>query len=156
MPASKKNPVPTARVRASRRVDRAPHLAFGQRLASFRTAAGLTQSQLADRLGVSRRQIAYYESGTGRPPGALLAMLADLFEVSTDVLLGRAAPAPPAGRLSRSLLEQLNEVERLGRDSGRRLERVISQFIAEEKRRHAPSRRATPKGAAAAVRRAAR
>lgn len=114
---------------------RAPHEEFGARLASFRTAAALTQSELAERVGVSRRQIAYYESGTGRPPGALLSLLADLFEVSTDVLLGREVPKAPADRLSRALLAQLRRAERLGSDVCRRLEHVLEQFVTEEERR---------------------
>lgn len=100
----------------------------------------MTQSQLAQRLGVSRRQIAYYESGTGRPPGALLAVLADLFEVSTDVLLGREVPKAPANRLSRALLVQLQQAEKLGSDACRRLEKMLQRFIVEEKKKRPASR----------------
>lgn len=114
---------------------RARHEDFGSRLAAFRNAAALTQSELARLVGVSRRQIAYYESGTGRPPGALLSLLADLFEVSTDVLLGREVPKAPADRLSRALLVQLRRAERLGADVCRRLEHVLEQFVAEEERK---------------------
>lgn len=132
---------------ARRRNARAPHEDFGARLASFRTAAALTQSELAERVGVSRRQIAYYESGTGRPPGALLSLLADLFEVSTDVLLGREVPKAPADRLSRALLVQLRRAERLGSDVCRRLEHVLEQFVAEEERkRGAPGTRGRARG----------
>jgi transcriptional regulator with XRE-family HTH domain len=122
-------------------VPKAPHEDFGSRLAAFRTAAALTQSQLAERLGVSRRQIAYYESGTGRPPGALLALLADLFQVSTDVLLGREVTKAPASRISSALLVQLQQAEKMGSDVCRRLERVLQQFIVEEKRKRVPSAR---------------
>jgi len=75
---------------AARRVWRAP-------CGAAKTAT-LTQSMLAARLKVSRRQIAYYESGQGRPPGALLAKLADLFQISTDSLLGRRRPQAPTAR----------------------------------------------------------
>jgi transcriptional regulator with XRE-family HTH domain len=118
-----------------------PHQDFGSRLAALRQAAALTQSQLAERLGISRRQIAYYESGTGRPPGALLPLLADMFEVSTDVLLGRELPRMPASRISRALLDQLQQAERMGSDACRRLEGVLRQFIIEEKRKRAPAKR---------------
>jgi transcriptional regulator with XRE-family HTH domain len=141
MPAPKKSGGARPRAASRTRPSRAPHEDFGSRLAALRTAAALTQSQLAQRLGVSRRQIAYYESGTGRPPGALLALLADLFQVSTDVLLGREVTKAPASRLSRALLDQLQQVERMGTDVCRRLERVLQQFIVEEQRRRAPARR---------------
>lgn len=109
-----------------------PHGAFGARLASFRTAASLTQRELADRLGVTRRQIAYYESGSGRPPGALLGLLADLFRVSTDVLLGREVSKAPASRLSSAALTRLQQIERMGADVCRRLEATLEQFILAE------------------------
>lgn len=35
---------------------------FGARLAELRKAAGFTQQQLADEVGVSRRMVAYYEA----------------------------------------------------------------------------------------------
>lgn len=169
MPATKKSSAASPRARAGSRrktapkaapkVAKAPHEDFGSRLAAFRTAAALTQSQLAERLGVSRRQIAYYESGTGRPPGALLALLADLFQVSTDVLLGREVTKAPASRISSALLGQLQQAERMGSDVCRRLERVLQQFIIEEKRKRSPApRRSTSKARAksSAARRRAR
>jgi transcriptional regulator with XRE-family HTH domain len=170
MPATKKSAGASARARAgarpkiapksaARSVPKAPHEDFGSRLAAFRTAAALTQSQRAERLGVSRRQIAYYESGTGRPPGALLALLADLFQVSTDVLLGREVAKAPASRISSALLVQLQQAEKMGSDVCRRLERVLQQFIVEEKRKRVPSARRdakTTRGKASGARRRAR
>ncbi|MCZ8132267.1 MAG: helix-turn-helix transcriptional regulator [Steroidobacteraceae bacterium] len=117
---------------------------FGARLAQLRAGASLTQSELAERVGVSRRQIAYYESGTGRPPGALLGLLADLFQVSTDVLLGRAVQKAPASRLSRALLVRLRQVENLGADACRRFERVLERFVDEEQGRAKPARTGGP------------
>ncbi len=111
---------------------KAPHRDFGTRLAGFRSAASLTQRELADRLGVTRRQIAYYESGSGRPPGALLGLLADLFRVSTDVLLGREVSKAPASRLSSAALARLQQIERMGSDVCRRLESALEQFIVAE------------------------
>jgi transcriptional regulator with XRE-family HTH domain len=123
------------KARGARR-DKAPHGAFAARLAGLRTDARLTQAELAGRLGASRRQIAYYESGRGRPPGALLGTLADLFHVSTDSLLGRES-ARPAGKLGSAVLGKLRVIERMGADAARRLESTLDQFIiAEEWRRH--------------------
>ena len=124
---------------------------FGERLAALRSAAALTQRELAARLGVSRRQIAYYESRAGRPPGALLGLLADLFEVSTDALLGRAVAAGAGGRLSRVVLGHLKRIERMGIDACRRLETTLERFVAEEGRRDA--RRPATRRCKAATRR---
>jgi transcriptional regulator with XRE-family HTH domain len=130
--------------RSSKAKAKAQHGEFGARLAGFRTAASLTQRELADRLGVTRRQIAYYESGSGRPPGALLGLLADLFRVSTDVLLGRAVSKAPASRLSGAVLGHLQQIERMGADVCRRLEAALEQFIIVEGGRRKPRGRARP------------
>jgi len=116
---------------------KAPHAAFGTRLATLRTTAALTQVGLARRLGVSRRQIAYYESGQGRPPGALLGRLADQFSMSTDALLGRRTTEPAALRLGRPVLTRLRAIERLGTRVGTRLVATLDQFIASESRKRA-------------------
>ena len=133
-----------------------PHGDFGARLAGLRTAASLTQRELADRLGVTRRQIAYYESGNGRPPGALLGLLADLFRVSTDVLLGRDVSKAPASRLSSAVLARLQQIERMGARVCRRLEAMLEQFILTEQWRKgggAKRRRAAAASASGPARR---
>lgn len=60
---------------------------FGRRLASLRQAAGLTQQELGDRVGASRRVIAYYEAESKYPPAHLLVPLAKALSTSTDDLL---------------------------------------------------------------------
>lgn len=61
---------------------------FGKRLAKFRKASGLTQQQLGDKVGVSKRVIAYYEGETKYPPTHLIAPLSKALNVSADELLG--------------------------------------------------------------------
>jgi transcriptional regulator with XRE-family HTH domain len=61
---------------------------FGRRLAALRKARGLSQRDLAARVGISHRMIAYYEAQTKRPPAAKLPTIAKALMVSTDQLLG--------------------------------------------------------------------
>ncbi|MFZ1985328.1 MAG: helix-turn-helix transcriptional regulator [Desulfatitalea sp.] len=61
---------------------------FGKRLTTFRKASGLTQQQLGDKIGVSKRVIAYYEGETKYPPTHLIAPLSQALNVSADELLG--------------------------------------------------------------------
>jgi len=71
---------------------------FGKRLAKLRKANGLTQQQLGDQVGVSRRVIAYYEAETDYPPAHIIIPLAQALNVSTDELLGakdNKAPLDP-------------------------------------------------------------
>jgi transcriptional regulator with XRE-family HTH domain len=73
---------------------------FGARLAMLRQQRGLTQAELGRAIGVSQRMITYYETASPQPPGALLADLARVLQVSTDELLGLT---PVAERVSPKL-----------------------------------------------------
>jgi len=73
----------------------ASHLAA--RLRELRARRGLTQDQAAKRLGVHESAVSRWESGTRFPTGEDLVALAELFEVSTDDLLGRARQFANAG-----------------------------------------------------------
>ena len=63
-----------------------------QRLRDARRAAGLTQQQVADRLGVSRRAVSEWETGN-RQPHVALPGLAALYGVSTTFLLYGVEPS---------------------------------------------------------------
>ena len=47
---------------------------FGKRLAMLRKERGLTYQQLADKIEVSRRVIAYYEVESDNPPGNIILL----------------------------------------------------------------------------------
>ena len=61
---------------------------LGSRIRQARDRAGLTQEQLAERIGVSRTAIARYESGEIEPKLHNLAAIAMALSVSCDELLG--------------------------------------------------------------------
>lgn len=66
---------------------------MGQLIAARRKALGLTQMQLAGRLGVTDRAVSRWERGVGAPEISLLAPLAAALEITTDELLGNPPPA---------------------------------------------------------------
>lgn len=59
-------------------------------LRRLRKTKGLTQTQLADAVGLGRQAYAYYEKGEREPSLETLGKLADFFGVSVDELLGRS------------------------------------------------------------------
>ena len=61
---------------------------FGERLKALRKGNNLTQQQLADRLGVAKSVVSYYESGDRFPSYDVLIGIARTFHVTTDFLLG--------------------------------------------------------------------
>ena len=61
---------------------------FGNVLKKLRQQEGLTQQQLANKLGVTKSVISYYELQERYPSPDILTKLAQIFHVSTDYLLG--------------------------------------------------------------------
>ncbi len=59
------------------------------KLRQLRKACGLTQSDLATRLGLTQQAVGKWETGASSPDPATLMRLAEVFEVSVDALLGR-------------------------------------------------------------------
>ncbi len=59
------------------------------RLVSLRKEKGLSQYEVADRLGFSRGKLANYEQGTRQPDYDTLNKIAEFYGVSADYLLGR-------------------------------------------------------------------
>lgn len=61
---------------------------FNERLKRYRGMSNLTQKAVADALGVSLRGYQQYEQGKFEPNIEKLIILADLFQVSVDELVG--------------------------------------------------------------------
>lgn len=61
---------------------------FGEKLKILRTARGLTQQQLATRIGITKSVISAYESSMRSPSLDSLKKIAVTFGVTTDYLLG--------------------------------------------------------------------
>lgn len=60
---------------------------LGQRIAALRKQRGLTQEEVAGRLGVSAQAVSKWENDQTCPDISLLPALADLLGVTTDTLL---------------------------------------------------------------------
>ena len=60
---------------------------FGVKLKALRTGQNLTQQQLADRIGVAKSVVSYYESGDRYPSYDVLVRIAKIFSTTTDYLL---------------------------------------------------------------------
>ena len=61
----------------------------GERLKQLRKNKKITQSELGEKINVTKVSISGYESGNRTPDTDTLQKIADFFEVSTDYLLGR-------------------------------------------------------------------
>lgn len=63
-------------------------LYIAENLKRLRQGCGLTQEQLAERLGVSFQSVSRWETGLSYPDIEMIPEIAAFFEVSTDVLMG--------------------------------------------------------------------
>lgn len=61
---------------------------FADRIKEFRTELGLSQGQLAEKLGTTQPSVARWEKGDARPSYEMLGKLKVFFKVSVDELLG--------------------------------------------------------------------
>jgi transcriptional regulator with XRE-family HTH domain len=75
---------------------------LGQEILRRRKAMGMTQEELASRMGVSRQSVAKWETGLSSPDIDRLALLRDVLQTSLDELIAPAGrelipePVPPA------------------------------------------------------------
>lgn len=66
-------------------------LSVGDRLRISREKKNLKQTQVRERTGINNKTLSGYEKGVSEPDFETLKILADLYEVSVDYLLGRVS-----------------------------------------------------------------
>jgi len=67
---------------------------FGEKIRSARKSLGLTQRQLADRLGVSNTSVSNWEKGLSRPDADMIQMLCGILRLQPNDFYGtNEAPA---------------------------------------------------------------
>lgn len=65
---------------------------FGAKLKEIRKNEGLSQEQLADKIGVSRQAITKWETGRALPDMENMIILAEIFKTTLDELVSQAIP----------------------------------------------------------------
>lgn len=68
---------------------------LSDRIQALRKANGMSQEELADRMGVTRQAVSKWESEQSMPDLDKVIALSEIFEVTTDFLLKGIEPAPP-------------------------------------------------------------
>ena len=86
---------------------------YGRRIAHIRKERGLTQVQLAKKLGITQTLLSEYERGNVRLHADLLVQVAKLLKVSADELLGLAGVPHAVDRPSLRLARRLIRIQSL-------------------------------------------
>lgn len=61
-------------------------MTIGEKIKLLRKRAGLTQAELAEKLGVTPRAIIYFEKNQRHPSKEVIQRLAEIYEISEEVL----------------------------------------------------------------------
>lgn len=103
---------------------------FTKRLVALREAKGLTQTAVADKLGITLGRYGHYERGFRRVPVHLVSKLAEVLECSEAELLGASAPRVKRGPPS-EWEKRFNAIKELPRDKQREIQNVVDALIAK-------------------------
>ena len=107
---------------------------FGQKVAALRKERGLSQAELAQRLGVSLEMVDYYERRARNPSTETIQRVAAGLGVEPALFLeGKTSEKKKPGPPSR-LEEKLTEARKLPRKKQEQLVRMIDAFLDAERR----------------------
>jgi len=110
---------------------------FPERLTALRKQKGLTQTQLAERVGVAVLQIRRYEAGSSQPTLDVIRRLAVALAVSSDMLIFDKDERAPAN----GLLYQFEAINQLTQDEQAIVREVLEGLIIKYQARRWDSAR---------------
>jgi len=111
---------------------------LGNRIQNQRKQLGLTQSQLADRIGISHTQMARYEIKGVQPPADVLEKLADAFDTSIDYLVrGDKSEKVESTLKDAALIKEFKKLDELPEEEKKSILKVVSSLIRDFNARQA-------------------
>ena len=84
---------------------------IANRIKYLRENLGITQTELAKILKLSKSTISQYETDTNNPPDDIKIAMANYFNVSLDYLMGRTEDPTPINKEGVDILTKLEEVD---------------------------------------------
>ena len=111
---------------------------FNVRLKSLRQKKKLTQSELADILGLKPTAISNYESKRNEPSFEKLIALSKYFDVSCDYLLGVSDAYLPVGGevLDKDIVEFFNLYQQMDTESTKDLRAYADYLLYRQEKRN--------------------
>lgn len=103
---------------------------IGGRLRELRKRRGLTQTEVAEQLGVRQVLVSEYELGQTRIHGALVAAFAKVLRTSADEILGLKDAKDKGSIQDRRFLRRLEQIDRLPRRKKDALLTTIDAFLS--------------------------
>ena len=106
---------------------------IGERIAQLRKARNLTQTQLAEVLGVAQQTVQAYEAGSRRIPVSALPVVARTLAVSLEVLFGEEQAKAARGKRGPvpQWQQQIEAVAQLPKSQQQFVARMIEMALAQ-------------------------
>ncbi len=109
-------------------------MSIGDRIKELRTKLKMTQTDLANRVGLSYIQVGRYETQKSKPSSEILQKLAAALETTTDYLMNGGSDEVVSAQLTdKELLSQFKEVEKLNKEDKYLIKTFIDAFITKRK-----------------------
>lgn len=98
---------------------------MGSRIREERLKSGMSQDELAEKLGMKRANISNYEAGRVIPPGNILLELSKIFNVTTDYLLGLSIDAEENISIDDNLMQIQRAKRKLNMENRNRMDKML-------------------------------
>lgn len=109
-------------------------MSIGVRIKELRTKLKMTQTDLANKVGLSYIQVGRYETQKSKPSSEILQKLAAALETTTDYLMNGGSDEVVSAQLTdKELLSQFREVEKLNKEDKYLIKKFIDAFITKRK-----------------------
>jgi transcriptional regulator with XRE-family HTH domain len=106
---------------------------LGDRIKLKRKELNMSQSELADKVGISYAQIGRYETKDVQPPAKTLTAIADALGVSPDFLIYGSSDEKAKTKLSDpELINQFKAIEDMDEDDRNVIKKLIDAFITKK------------------------
>jgi transcriptional regulator with XRE-family HTH domain len=102
----------------------------GERLFKTRRARGLSQEELGEKVNLSKRMIAHYESAEGDPTIETLKKLADALNVTISYLTGESVQKVIKEEISPKLRRHLETLQKLPPKDQKTVMRMVDGLAA--------------------------
>lgn len=107
----------------------------GGHLRDLRKRRGLSQAEVAERLGVYQSLLSEYERGTVRVPGTIIAALARIYRTSSDEILGLKPLKEDGPFRDRRFIRRLERIEKLPKRAKQTLLKTLDTYLDGAERR---------------------
>ncbi len=109
-------------------------MTLGDKIKKFRSEKGLSQQKLADKLGVHRKTIVFYEQNKTQPPADIIQKMAVIFEISHDYLLSiESGDSSGITVKDKSLIPTFQEIDNLSEKGKDVVKTVVEGLALREK-----------------------